>query len=150
MQVAPPLWISSGQGEQNGGICKPPPSITTLLAASLISWVHLQELCPHYYTNVHTHPANKAFRVPQGIECRDVVLQNGLIAPLAAGGKQLVEVLATVLLPIFLMKACRGGNKKDPVSKKDGNQLTMRQDKPTLNSATGILPPGLKSNSWEQ
>lgn len=50
-------------------------------------------------------PANKAFRVPQGIECRDVVLQNGLIAPLAAGGKQLVEVLATVLLPIFLMKA---------------------------------------------
>lgn len=50
-------------------------------------------------------PADKTFWVPQGVESRDVVLQDGLAAPLTAGGKELVKVLAAILLPVFLVKA---------------------------------------------
>lgn len=49
-------------------------------------------------------PAHKALRVPQGVEGRDVVLQDWLGASLATGGEEGQEALLAVLLTLAVME----------------------------------------------
>lgn len=53
-----------------------------------------------------THPTYEALWVPQGVESRDVVLQNGLTAALTAGSEQREEALLAVLLAITVVESC--------------------------------------------
>lgn len=59
-------------------------------------------------THAHPYPADKTLRVPEGIEGRDVVLQDGAGAPATLGCEHIEVVLAAERLPVLLMEAYRG------------------------------------------
>lgn len=50
-------------------------------------------------------PADEALRVPEGVESRDVVLQNGPCTASTLGRKHVKVVLPAIRLPILLMEA---------------------------------------------
>lgn len=62
-------------------------------------------------THTHTYPAHKALRVPQGVEGRDIVLQDWLGASLATGGEEGQEALLAVLLTLAVMETYREGRR---------------------------------------
>lgn len=53
-----------------------------------------------------THPADEALWVPQGVESRDVALQNGLAAALATRREQSEEAMLAILLAFPVMEPC--------------------------------------------
>lgn len=55
-----------------------------------------------------THPADEALGVPQGVQGRDVVLQDGSGAAAALGREHVEVVLPAVRLAVLLVEACRG------------------------------------------
>lgn len=52
-------------------------------------------------------PADKAFRVPEGVESRDVVLQDGTCTTATFRGKHVKVVLSAECLSILLMETFR-------------------------------------------
>lgn len=67
---------------------------------------HMQHQARRFDLGRRTYPTYEALRVPQGVESRDVVLQDGLTAALTAGSEQSEEALLTVLLAITVMETC--------------------------------------------
>lgn len=53
------------------------------------------------------HPADKALRMPQRVESRDVVLQDGPGTAATLGGKHVKVVFPAVRLPVLLMESWR-------------------------------------------
>ena len=53
-----------------------------------------------------TDPADETLGVPEGVECGDVVLQDGSGTAAALGGEHVEVVLPAIRLAIFLMKTC--------------------------------------------
>ena len=56
--------------------------------------------------NRSTDPADEALRVPERVECRDVVLQNGSGTATTLRGEHVEVVLPAICLAIFLMETC--------------------------------------------
>lgn len=54
-----------------------------------------------------THPTYETLRVPQGVEGRDVALQNGLAAALTARREQSQEAMLAILLAFTVMETWR-------------------------------------------
>lgn len=73
-----------------------------------------------------THPADEALGVPEGVQGRDVVLQDGSGTAATLGGKHVEVVLPAERLPVLLMEACQGQKALQSVtpSEDDGESMT--------------------------
>lgn len=56
------------------------------------------------FKSKHTYPTNKALRVPEAVQGRYVIFQDGTGTATTLGGKQVKVIFTAVCFPIFLMK----------------------------------------------
>lgn len=69
-------------------------------------WGHAHPRVPPGLTP--THRTHEALRVPDALQCRQVIVRHRVLAALAFWGKHGQEVLAAVRLPAPLMETCGG------------------------------------------
>lgn len=53
---------------------------------------------------IATYPAHETVRMPLAVQCRDVVLHDGPVAPVALGGKHVEIIVTAVRLAVALVE----------------------------------------------